>query len=112
MSCVDLSDGLATDRRGRPVEVDGELHVLEEAFGGDHVELSSLGAGLATVDEEGGGEGGFSVGGVVAEAEHLKGGIGGDGFLDTVEAELSRDSGVEEPVAVDHTEVLELEVIW
>lgn len=108
MRNVDGVDSCGIDRRCGPMEVLRELHVLEEPFCRGHVQLTSFCTRLSTVDEELGGEGSFSVGCVVAEAEHGKVGIVEDGLLDAVVSKFACNGLVEEAASVDLAEHLEL----
>ena len=96
------------DRSSRAMKVVREPHLFEEAFGGDHIELTEIGSSLPTIHEEGGGEGCLSVSGGMTITKELEVGVRPDRFLDTMIAKLRGDGLIEESVPVDHAKVLEL----
>ena len=85
----EIVDTASDDVKGngcvRPKEAIWETAVLEESPGDVHVELQAL---IATVDEEHKGEDGLSVCGEVSGRDEAELGIGGDGILDSLEAEF------------------------
>ena len=69
----------------RPKEPIWETAVLEEPPCNVHVELQVL---FATVDEEHKGKDGFGVRGEISRRDEAELGVGGDGILDSLEAEF------------------------
>ena len=105
MRSEDLVRALARDGVVRAEEALWETAVLEEAASDVQVELPVV---VASVDEKVDGERGLAERGEVARRNEGEVGIGSDGLLDTLEAELAGDGEVVFPGAVAVAEVDEL----
>jgi len=80
-----FSNAIECDRTVGPEEPVWETAVLEESSCNVHVELKAV---IASVDEEHDGEYGLGVCGEVSRRDEAELGIGGDGILDSLEAEF------------------------
>lgn len=105
MRSEDLVRALARDGVVRAEEALWETAVLEEAASDVQVELPVV---VASVNEKIDGERGLAERGEVARRDEGEVGIGSDGLLDTLEAELAGDGEVVFPGAVAVAEVDEL----